>query len=175
RGEKIGLAIENRFVRAELLRSFRFLRAAYSREDRGLHEFGDLNSGAADSRSTGMDKNGFPWSKFRARDEHVPRGEHVQRNRRGLRKRKRRGLANQIANRDGDLLRASAVAIFAEDPEARAEWIVSAQALHAQSARKAGRHDHFIAALPSVALGDLFDHTGGLGAGNDRQVERVAG
>jgi len=75
------------------------------------------------------------------------------------------GLRIRFANRNGDFFCATTIAILAEDSRARAQRIVSAQTGGTEAARKSGRHDDLVAALPARAFAYFLDDARDLAAG----------
>ena len=105
-------------------------------------------------------------SSRRAIEEHVPRGEKRQRERRGLDERQVRGDRNEIRLRHPHVFRVAAVGLIAEHVVLRAPVVAPRETARAPSAAEPGLH-HDTQAAPDDFARDI-------GAGNVRQRNRHA-
>ncbi len=180
---EVGLAIEDRLIRAERTGTLRFFGAADGREDpAGVPQFRDLDGGAPDAGAARLDEDRFAGTEPGPGHEHVPRRHHVQRQGGRLGERERGGLGDQIAERHEHLLRAAAVHRLAIDSGLRAERVVAGETGDAVPAREAGSDNDFVTGFPRAAegagqlidrLADRFNDARHLRSGDDRQRELV--
>ena len=174
--QKIDLAVEDGFRRSELAGARCLFGAPGCGDHRGTPQLRHLDAGAADAGAARVHQDRLTRAKLRTRDQHVPRGEQVERESGGFRERQKRRLAEEIADGDCDRLGASAVARLAEYSIREAEWILAAQASHAEPAGVARRNDHLVSRFPAHAVCvHVVDDARYLRTGNDRQWEPMAG
>ena len=162
--------------RAQAPRDLELGVASAGGDDPRAHEMRDRDGSLGHAATGAPHEHRLAGPHARAGDEHPPRRQRRQRERRGLRPTHPVGHAGDIRRRHDEELGGGPCAVLAEDPEAVAEGLVAGEAGVAAAAGDARVHHHAVARRKG---GDARAHrlhgAGGVGSHDVRKDERHAG
>jgi hypothetical protein len=168
-GLPTGLRMQDDVVGAERFRLFDFFLATDCGDDASAEHFRDLDARAADAAASAEDEDFFARLQFRARDEHVPRGEEHERHSGGFFERERFGKREHVARGSFYKFRAASIHQVAEQRVFSAEIVVASEAGVAVAAGNSRSENDFFADVNIVdQFSDGGDFAGDVAAWNVR-------